>query len=67
MNTDTGDNTASTETDQFRATLRLEGLIIGELLNDDLVKEASKLIESLAAGAIRMISLHRGIEDARPK
>ena len=46
INTDTSGSTASSEADRFRDTL--EGLMVGEIPNDDLVKRANKLIESLA-------------------
>ena len=46
MNTDTRGSTASSEADQFRDSLK--GLIAGEISNDDLVKRANKLIQSLA-------------------
>ena len=47
-NTDTSGSgsTASSEADRFRDTL--EGLMAGEIPNDDLVERANKLIESLA-------------------
>jgi hypothetical protein len=46
MNTDTSGSTASSEADRFRDTL--EGLILGEILNEVLVERANDLIESLA-------------------
>ena len=46
MDTDTSGSTASSEADRFRETL--DGLIVGSFKNEDLVKRANELIESLA-------------------